>query len=234
MPLIVDNLKNLLQQIEELSALSGRDRDEVRLVAVSKTRSLDEVKLLAEAGQCAFGENTVQDALTKIPFLDYPNLQWHFIGHLQSNKAGHIPGHFQWIHSVDSVHLASKLSNVMGKHDASSPLNCLLQINISGEASKHGIAESEIIPVMDNLLEANLPGLAWRGLMTMGVRGNENATRQSFNRLRLLLEKCRHMYALDTFDQLSMGMSDDYHLAIKEGATMLRIGSGIFGKRQGK
>ena len=229
---IADNLNAIKDRIRQLSIAAGRGSDEVRLIAVSKTRSLAEVEQAIAAGQIAFGENTVQDALTKIPFLKQPNLEWHFIGHLQSKKSKQVAENFQWIHAVDSLKLAQKLSAAMQQHNQHAVLNCLLQVNLSGEASKSGLTRDEAITLLAKLLELKLPNLAWRGLMTIGVDNNEQETRKAFSGLRILRDACQQQFKLKEFDQLSMGMSGDYPMAIEEGATMVRIGTELFGERK--
>jgi pyridoxal phosphate enzyme (YggS family) len=231
---IIDNLSAVKNHLEELSVQAGRSRDAVRLIVVSKTRSLDEVKLIADAGQRVFGENTVQDALTKIPFLKFPDIEWHFIGHLQSKKVKYIPENFQWLHTVDSIGLARKLSDAVINFKKDAGLNCLIQVNVTGEESKFGIMEKDVVPFMEEVLKQDLPGINWRGLMTMGVRNDEIRTRKAFATLRKLKEECSREFSLEYFDQLSMGMSGDYSIAIEEGATMVRIGSKIFGARDYK
>ena len=235
MSCVADNLNVIRARIKQLSIDAGRTSDEVRLIAVSKTRALSEVELAIAAGQTAFGENTIQDALTKIPQLaeaGHKNIEWHFIGHLQSKKSRQVSEYFQWIHTVDSLKLAQKLSAAMQQHNPISILNCLLQVNLSGESSKSGLSRSETIALLDELVELNLPNLAWRGLMTIGVQGDERETRKAFSDLRLLRDQCQQRSGLKDFDQLSMGMSADYDLAIEEGATMVRIGTELFGQRQ--
>ena len=227
---IAENLSEVLQNIKQCAEKSGRDVSKIQLIAVSKTRSLDEVKSVVSLGQNHFGENTVQDAMTKIPYLEQ-NVQWHFIGHLQSKKAGKLPGYFQWIHSVDSIKLAQKLSTAMSKHSKNSVLNCLIQVNVSGEATKSGLMPEAVKPFLQQVLKLELPCLKWRGLMTIGVKGDEQQTRNAFAELRALQENCKVEFALPEFDQLSMGMSDDYCLAIEEGATLVRVGTSIFGQR---
>ena len=232
---VADNLKSTRERIQQLSLDAGRATDDVCLIAVSKTRTLAEVEQAIAAGQTVFGENTVQDALTKIPRLaelDHQNLEWHFIGHLQSKKSKQVAEHFQWIHTVDSLKLAQKLSAAMQQHNPDSVLNCLLQVNLSGEASKSGLSRDETISLLTELLELNLPNLAWRGLMTIGVKDDETETRKAFAGLRKLRDECRHRFDLKEFEQLSMGMSGDYPMAIEEGATMVRIGSDLFGIRK--
>ncbi len=230
--LLAENLLRVQQKIQQCAEKTGRDVDEIRLIAVSKTRSLDELKSVASLGQKHFGENTIQDAMTKIPFLANNAVEWHFIGHLQSKKAGKLPGYFQWIHSVDSIKLAQKLSTAMLNNSKNSRLNCLIQVNVSGEDSKSGLKPAEVKPFLQEVLDQQFPCLIWRGLMTIGVQGDEQQTRDAFAQLRELQQSCKEAFGLPDFDQLSMGMSGDYCLAIEEGATMVRVGTSIFGQRQ--
>ena len=226
------NLAHLRRHIQQIADQAGRPASEITLVAVSKTRTLDEVKLAIEAGQKDFGENTIQDAMTKIPKLEATDSRWHFIGHLQSNKAKQVPGNFHWIHSVDSLKLAQKLSHAMEMFPVDEPLNCLIQVNVAAEASKSGLTTDDLAPFVERLLSLELPHLRWRGLMTIGVQGDDKQTRTAFIDLRRLLEQCQQEFALADFNQLSMGMTSDYPIAIEEGATMIRVGTAIFGQRQ--
>ena len=228
---LAENLDAVLQKIQQCAETAGRDVNDIQLIAVSKTRSLDEVRAVASLGQCGFGENTIQDAMSKIPQLSQQALEWHFIGHLQSKKAGKIPGYFQWIHSIDSIKLAQKLANAMASNSKNSKLNCLIQVNVSGEHSKSGLQPAAVKDFLREILALQLPCLSWRGLMTIGVRGDEQQTREAFAQLRSLQQSCRDEFNLPGFDQLSMGMSGDYCLAIEEGATMVRVGTSIFGQR---
>jgi len=173
----------------------------------------------------------VQDALSKIPDLESKNLEWHFIGHLQSKKSKQVAEYFQWIHTVDSLKLAQKLSAAMQQHNSDKTLNCLLQVNVSGEVSKSGLSRGETIVLLEELQKLNLPNLAWRGLMTIGVQADETETRKAFSDLRKLRDECQQKFDLKKFDQLSMGMSGDYDIAIEEGATMVRVGTELFGQR---
>lgn len=229
---LAENLSRVRQKIQQCADKAGRDKNDIRLIAVSKTRSLDEVKAVYALGQSNFGENTIQDAMTKIPLFNNKEVEWHFIGHLQSKKAGKIPGYFQWVHSVDSIKLAQKLSSAMQNYAKRSELNCLIQVNVSAEASKFGLMPAEVKPFLQDVLKLQLPCLKWRGLMTIGVQGDERQTRNAFASLRTLQQSTKAEFALDSFDQLSMGMSDDYCLAIEEGATMVRVGTSIFGQRE--
>ena len=229
---ISDKLAAVKRDIDEIAARCERAAGDVRLIAVSKTRSLDEVTQAIDAGQKDFGENTIQDALTKVPALRSRDVQWHFIGHLQSRKAKQIPHNFHWVHSVDSFKLAQKLSNAMINAEAALPLNCLLQVNVSAEDSKSGLNKTELLPFVDELLRMEMPLVDWRGLMTIGVQGDEYQTRVAFAELRQMLHQCQYEFGLTRFDQLSMGMSNDYAVAIEEGATMVRVGTAIFGERK--
>ncbi|MDH5612744.1 MAG: YggS family pyridoxal phosphate-dependent enzyme [Gammaproteobacteria bacterium] len=233
--MVADNVKAIKERIGQLCVASGRASDDVQLIAVSKTRSLAEVEQAIIAGQTAFGENTIQDALTKIPQLTeagQKNLEWHFIGHLQSKKSKHVAENFQWIHTIDSLKLVQKLSAMMQKHNPTCELNCLLQVNLTGEESKSGLPREQTIAFLEEVLKLDLPGLAWRGLMTIGVDNDEYQTRKAFSNLRKLRDECQQRSGLKFFDQLSMGMSGDYAMAIAEGSTMVRIGTDIFGKRK--
>ena len=228
---IRNNLAAVKRHIHDCAVRSGRVPGDITLVAVSKTRSLDEVKLAIDAGQDDFGENTVQDALTKIPELRGTRSKWHFIGHLQSKKAKLIPANFHWVHSVDSLKLAQKLSNAMLNSEEDTDINCLVQVNVSDEASKSGLNRTEIVPFIDELLQLELPCISWRGLMTIGVQGDDASSRTAFSELRFMLDRCQREFGLVDFDQLSMGMSNDYPIAIEEGSTMVRVGTAIFGER---
>ncbi len=229
-PKLAENLSELQLKIKACAEASGRNVSDIELIAVSKTRTLDEVKQIAELGQISFGENTIQDALTKIPHLGQ-HLNWHFIGHLQSKKAGKLPGYFQWIHSVDSLKLAQKLSTAMFSHSGNATLNCLIQVNVSGEKNKSGLKPNQVKTFLQEVLNLQLPCIQWRGLMTIGVLGDEQQTRSTFSQLRELQQQCKTELNLPMFDQLSMGMSGDYCLAIEEGATLIRVGTSIFGQR---
>jgi len=229
---IAENLLHVQQSILRCAEKAGRDVADIKLIAVSKTRSLEEVKAVALLGSTNFAENTIQDAMTKIPFLSHQlDTEWHFIGHLQSKKAGKLPGYFQWIHSVDSLKLAQKLSSAMAKSSKNSILNCLIQVNVSAEKSKSGLLVEDVKPFLKSVLAQQLPCLQWRGLMTIGVQGDEKQTRNVFSQLKVLQESCAEEFDLSDFNQLSMGMSGDYCLAIEEGATMIRVGTSIFGSR---
>ena len=223
MSVITENLAVVKNHIKELSLKAGRPDNVVKLIAVSKTRTRHEVQQVADAGQRDFGENTIQDALTKIPELTEHDIDWHFIGHLQSKKAKHIPGNFQWLHSMDSLKLAQKLSAVIIRHHENLELNCLIQVNVAEETSKSGLAQTEVMPFLDELLQQKLPGLNWRGLMTIGAQGNEVQTGTAFSVLKTLLNKCQQTSGLKDFDQLSMGMSNSQRASIISSPLFIRV-----------
>ncbi len=137
------------QKISSAAARSGRSADEVALIAVSKTRSPAEVQQAIACGQTRFGENQIQDALTKISVCPYPQAEWHFIGHLQSNKIKYIPANFQWLHTLDSIKLATKLNTALQNANIATPLNCLLQVNVSEEKTKSGLQVQEVSDVLE-------------------------------------------------------------------------------------
>lgn len=222
---ISQNLAQIQQQIESLSAQFQREN--VRLLAVSKTKPVSAIEEAVQAGQKAFGENYVQEGVEKIAYFNQQaDLEWHFIGPLQSNKTKLVAAHFDWIQTVDRLKIAQRLSEQRPAGKA--PLNVLIQINISDEASKSGIAPEEMLPLAKEI--ALLPNLKLRGLMAIPKPEHEPAQQkialgkmqQLFNRLQTEFEG---------IDTLSMGMSDDMAAAIECGSTMVRIGTAVFGAR---
>ena len=225
---VAANLARVRAEIAAAARAAGRKPEEIRLIAVSKTHPGEAVAAAIAAGQVDFGENTVQEALTKIPL--YGLVTWHMIGHLQSNKAKAVPGNFAWVHSVDSLKLAQRLSRLaQGK---SVVLDALFEVNVTRDPAKHGLPPEELAPLLDTLLKEGHPGLRLRGLMTIGPHpATETDSRASFAQLRKRREDCRERFGLKDFTELSMGMSGDYAAAIREGSTMVRIGTAIFGER---
>jgi len=230
MSLISDNLQAVLDDIRATELRFNRPPQSVRLLAVSKTFGADVILDAARHGQTAFGENYLQEALEKISLIHNtaPELQleWHFIGPIQSNKTKPIAEHFDWVHSVDREKIAVRLSE---QRPAAMPdLNICLQVNISGEESKSGVAPEEVVALA--LKIAALPRIRLRGLMTVPEPTPDvTQQRKAFHHLKELSEKISaHGIPLDT---LSMGMSSDLHAAIAEGSTMVRIGTAIFGSR---
>ncbi len=227
---IEKNLIDIRHAIARAARACGRNPDEVRLVAVSKTHPPEAIAGAIAAGQRDFGESTVQEALTKISRFRDRGLEWHFIGHLQSNKAKFIPGNFAWLHSLDSLELARRLSRLAQEQSAN--INILIEVNISRDVKKHGVDPDALPGLVEQLVRENLPALHLRGLMTIGPHpATEKEVRGCFARLRELRDDCGRRFALPRFTELSMGMSGDYLEAIQEGATMVRIGSAIFGER---
>jgi pyridoxal phosphate enzyme (YggS family) len=224
----VNNLSDIREDLSERIRNAARDRS-VALLAVSKTRSADEVRALATQGQRVFGENYVQEALAKQAELRDLPLEWHLVGHLQSNKAREAARAFDWVQSVDRPRIAAALA----RHRPSElpPLNVLIQVNVDDEASKDGCRPDEIAALADAI--AAEPRLRLRGLMTIPAPHDDlDLRRASFRRAKALFDALRaHHPGVDT---LSMGMSEDFELAIAEGSTMVRIGTAIFGPRSKK
>lgn len=234
MPSIAENLAVVRERIDQAARRSDRPASSVRLIAVSKTQPASAVSEAFAAGQRDFGENRVQEALEKMR--DTPaEVQWHLIGHLQSNKAKFVPGAFVQVHTVDSARLAMALdrhARAGGMQRVARPLDVLLQANLTGESSKSGVQEDA---GLEGLLTATLacPSLRPVGLMTIPDPAyDERATRNVFARLRELLERLRSACGAGiAFRELSMGMSHDFEWAIAEGATLVRVGTAIFGAR---
>lgn len=232
MRVISNNLQAIRQEIQEKAASFGRQNTFIRLVAVSKTRSADEVLTAARLGQRDFGENYAQEGVEKILALrekfgsaEAP-LIWHFIGPLQSNKTRLVAEHFDWVHSITRAKIAERLASQRPRH--LSPLQVLVEVNVSKEASKSGCALDEVMPLCRLIM--TLPGLALRGLMCIPAPTEDFAAqRLPFARLYALWEALRQ--AGLPLDTLSMGMSGDFPAAICEGSNLVRIGTAIFGAR---
>lgn len=209
---------------------AGRPVDAVRLIAISKYMPPEYVQAAMSAGLHCFGENTVQGALGKQALINDPQNEWHFVGHLQSNKAKMIAGNFDWLHTLDSLKLATRLSDHALR--SGNLLKVLLQVNIANDPDKFGLPADSVFRFIDELLNTGLEGLRLRGLMTIGHRdATQDARRADFSALRELLERCTARFDLSEFRELSMGMSSDFEAAIIEGATMIRVGSALFGPR---
>ncbi len=227
---IANNLEAVRDRIAHACERSGRSIEDVRLIAVSKTKPARIVQAAIDAGQVDFGENQIQDALTKIDKIQEPHIQWHFIGPLQSNKTKHLPGSFHWWHTLDRLDIAKRVSTKA--IEVGSSIDTLIQVNVIKDPAKSGVSPDELSPLIEQLLNAKLDGLNLRGLMTIGPKGGtEDELRKCFADLRDLLEFHQTKFDLGSFDQLSMGMTADMEQAIAEGATMLRVGSAIFGER---
>lgn len=212
--------EEILTQIKHASASNKA----AKLIAVSKLQSAAKIRALAMQGQLAFGENYVQEAIEKIETLRDLTIEWHFIGHLQKNKVKQVVGNFAYIHSVDSVELAEKISQQAGKLNLRQKI--LLEVNIANEASKAGFKPQNLEASFLKIVQ--LPHLQVCGLMTMPPLLNDNeTTRGYFHQLKKLADKVQ-------LPELSMGTSADYQTALKEGATMIRLGTVLFGERPRK
>ncbi|MBT6042143.1 MAG: YggS family pyridoxal phosphate-dependent enzyme [Gammaproteobacteria bacterium] len=224
---IPENLEKVRQLISLYQEMYARNDTPVQLIAVSKTHDADAVKTAFQAGQMQFGENYLQEALEKIETLKALPLVWHFIGPIQSNKTRAIAESFHWVHSVDRLKIAQRLNDQ--RPESLPPLNILLQVNINEEDSKSGVT----LDTLETLAsEVNaLPRLKLSGLMAIPTATNDSALqRQNFHSLRVARDKLV-LAGFTSCTHLSMGMSNDFEAAIAEGATMIRIGTDIFGPR---
>lgn len=233
---IEENLKYIREKIVSAAERAGRNPEEVHLVAVSKTFDAEHVKEAVNAGQTLFGENRVQEARDKAPLVGEV-AQWHMIGRLQKNKAKYIPGLFDMVHSVDSLGLAQALNDAMekavdrGKELKSQILPVLVQVNIAQEEQKGGTKESETADLVKSI--ASLPHLKVMGLMIIPPYSDDpENSRPYYKRLKEIKDKIQAMNIPNVeMKHLSMGMSGDFEVAVEEGATFVRVGSAIFGKR---
>jgi pyridoxal phosphate enzyme (YggS family) len=221
------NLSEIHARIESAATRCGRKASEIRLVAVSKTHPPELIREAFEAGQRAFGESRVQDALPKLDALP-SGIEWHFIGHLQTNKIRKVVGRFALFHGVDNENLAVQINRIAGELGVTA--NALLEVNVSGEESKFGFAPENLPAALETL--APLPFLRIRGLMTMApYSDNPEEARPYFAKLRELRDRLATENSLP-LSELSMGMSGDFEQGIAEGATIVRVGSAIFGSRE--
>lgn len=220
------NIAKLFDRIATATEKSRRDPESVLLLAVSKTHPADEIRIACQLGLSHFGENYLQDALPKIEQLKDLDICWHFIGALQSNKTRTIAEHFEWVHTIDRLKIAQRLNDQRPKEKAA--LNCCIQVNIDNEESKSGVAESKVEMLAKQLIE--LPNLRLRGLMAIpAAKEDDDKRRQSFAKMTRLLRQLQPI--APHLDTLSMGMSKDLEIAIEEGATIIRIGTALFGPR---
>lgn len=227
MTIIAENLQAVHERIRQAAAAAHRSPEDVRLLAVSKTFDASSVTAAWQAGQRAFGENFVQEALDKIAELGHLGIEWHFIGPVQSNKTRPIAEHFAWVHSIEREKIARRLNDSRPPHLP--PLNVLIQVNVSGETSKSGVAPGEERMLAEAI--RSLPRLCLRGLMAI-PEPTPDAALQRW-RFALLRSLQQGLQADDrNVDTLSMGMSDDLEAAVAEGSTMVRIGTAIFGSRK--
>lgn len=226
---IADNIRTIRNRMAAAAARAGRDPADIRLMAVSKTVEPERIRQALAAGVGLLGENYVQEAREKIPAVGQ-TVQWHMIGHLQTNKVKYVVTLFDWIHSVDRLELAQELSRRAGQHGRT--LNVLIEVNVSGEASKNGARPADVLELVRQV--SALPNLSIRGLMTMPPYSDDPETsRPYFIALRRLRDEVAAAALPGVVtDELSMGMTDDFEVAIEEGATIIRVGRAIFGERR--
>ncbi len=223
---IAENLERVREQIAQAAAKVGRKADDIELVAITKTHPAEKIREAVEAGHTLFGESRVQEARAKIPELP-SNLRWHFVGHLQKNKIRHALPLFEMIHSVDSLALAEDINRI-AEEEGMHP-RVLLEVNVAGEGSKFGFHPEKLRNEMEPLLA--LPRLSIEGLMTIPPIAEEaEASRKYFIDLRELRDALEENFDLK-LQQLSMGMTNDFAIAVEEGATLVRVGTAIFGER---
>jgi pyridoxal phosphate enzyme (YggS family) len=226
MSTIAERLEIALETIKRTVSGANRPVNSVKLLAVSKTKPVSDIRQAYEAGHRLFGENYVQEGIDKIQQLaDLNDIEWHFIGPLQSNKTRLVAEHFAWVQSIDRLKIAQRLNQQRDPHKT---LNVCIQVNIDQELSKAGVLASEVLPLAEAL--SGLQNLTLRGLMAIPEAGQSRIKQQqSFSRMQLLFAQLQTKYP--QFDTLSMGMSNDMQLAIESGSTMVRVGTAIFGTR---
>ncbi len=231
---IHDNLNTVKAQITEAAQAAARKPTDIKLLAVSKTFPAEDVRTAYEWGQKAFGENYVQEGVQKVHALKdlRPNIEWHFIGPIQSNKSRDVAENFDWVHSIDRLKIAQRLNEQRPRNLP--PINVCVQVNISGEVSKSGVQSHELLDLC--LAITQMPQLKLRGLMSIPEpTENTQEQRKAHHTLFSMLEHLKQEPAIQSssaqLDTLSMGMSSDINSAIAEGSTMVRIGTAIFGKR---
>ena len=227
MNMLQQSRNQVLAQIQTACAQAGREPDSVQLLAVSKTQPGPVLAEMYQAGQRAFGENYLQEALEKITALKDLDIEWHFIGHVQRNKTKHLAENFAWVHGVDRLIIAERLSNQ--RSDSQAVLNICLQVNIDGQDTKDGCQPEEVADLVAQM--SRLPNLRLRGLMVIPAPENT----QAFADAKALFEEVKsHHVKPEDWDTLSMGMSADMTEAIAAGSTMVRVGTALFGARPKK
>lgn len=225
---VTENFRKIQDLLAQAAAEAGRKSEEIRLLAVSKKKPADLVLAAVEAGQRDFGENFVQEGLKKMDETGRHDLIWHFVGHLQANKTKPVAERFQWVHTIDRLKIAERLSRQ--RPPSVRDLNVCIQVNIDEEEAKAGVAAADVPELARAVYE--LPGLKLRGLMCIpAIRHGFEEQRKPFAKMRLLADSLRES-GID-IDTLSMGMTADYRAAIHEGATIVRIGTALFGARNG-
>ena len=227
--MIADNLASVKHHIDKAARKTGRSSDSIRLISVSKQVSSGKIIEAYQAGSKCFGENKVQEAVSKIEEVKTQDISWHFIGHLQKNKIKYLDSRFELIHSIDSLSLAEKISTYFEGQNQRQAV--LLQVNVSGEEAKFGMTPAQLEDQLSSF--GQLKGIQVQGLMTIPPQNPEaENSRQYFSALRVLRDKFQAMNIEGVeLKELSMGMTNDYLIAVEEGATLVRVGTAIFGQR---
>ena len=219
---IADNIAKINDKIESASAEAGRSMEEIKLIAVSKKKSIDLIATAHHCGLNNFGENYLQESVEKISSINSKEIDWHFIGSIQSKKSLQIAQYFSWVHTIDRPKIVNAL-DAAGKN-----LKVLIQVNVSKEKSKSGVSESDLMPLAEIVIESKCLDL--KGLMALPsplVDGKINE--KEYEKMNMLSDKLKNYYS--PADELSLGTSQDFEMAIKHGSTMIRVGESIFGKR---
>ena len=229
MKTIAERFREIRERIERAAEKAGRDPAAIRLIAVSKTKPVSMIREAVAAGVTDLGENYIQEAREKIPQIAGP-VHWHFIGHLQKNKAKYAAALFEWVHTIDRVEIADALNRRAGMEGRT--LKVLIEVNVGRETSKSGVLEEGLIPLVEHV--STCSNLSLKGLMVIPPLAAEpEEAREYFIKTRRLSEEVasRHIPGV-SMDELSMGMTSDFEVAIEEGATMVRVGTAIFGPRE--
>ncbi len=226
---IADRLHEIRLRIERAAEKAGRNPKTIRLIAVSKTKPVSLIREAVAAGVTDFGENYIQEAREKIPQVA-GKVRWHFIGHLQKNKAKYAAALFEWVHTIDRIEIADALDRRAGMEGHQ--LKALIEVNVGKEATKSGVEEKELIPLVEHV--SGLPNLSLKGLMVIPpITTDPHEAREYFIKTRRLAEQVDALHITGvSMEELSMGMTSDFEVAIEEGATMVRIGTAIFGPRE--
>ncbi len=224
---IGENIDEIKRKINRAALRSGRDPSQVKLVAVTKNVPVDRIQEAVDSGECVFGENRVQELLTKYHDLP-PEVEWHFIGHLQRNKVAKIVNVVKLVHSLDRWSLAKRMDGLAKRRNLT--CDALVQVNVAGESSKFGLSPGEVEDFVREV--KGLSGIRIKGLMTIApYTDNPERVRPVFRELRLMAEKIKKTVSGVDMDYLSMGMTNDFTVAIEEGANIIRVGTAIFGTR---
>lgn len=229
--LIRENLEKIFEKISKICHKTDRSENEIKIIAITKGQSPEKIREAIECGVLRIGENRIQEALKKIPFLSHQKIELHFVGQLQTNKVKQMLLHFHYLHSLDRIKLAQTIHTQALKMNAKRSFPVLVQVNLTGKETQGGVSEKDLVPLIEETIK--YPELDIQGLMTIGpYPANEQETRQVFRRLWELKEAINALKIPGVcLRELSMGMSEDFEIAIEEGATMIRLGRAIFGER---